>query len=574
MSEYGLKINNYVAGVLYSYNLGIRNRLDSKPAMLTNSLFLDYLKDIGIKVHKNESTRDVICIEFTCGSKSYEEEIKASNGRIKDWERAYSNGKIDENEKDFHINIEKQLQAESECNKDKYIKKSFEDIRIEYYKDGVGINYHTYNKDGSIKKTEYIHYKMLYRTAGKAKKGSCMFIRDELYDKAHEFLTIGIEMPYDKAPIVEMGAYSSLITSSIVGKVQIRPEEIFVFKDIDSFLNTNVVYIDNDEDKRCRVSHVDNYPLKNTMFDGQALIDSSIFPEWGDGYILLRHHMCKMAAFNTNIQLFFKDYFGDEYETAELTDMFGQTRRVKDIKLITTENAMKWRTFGIDYDYWLDWVKANDCNFGIVKTAHESKLGEVQRMSYQMVNALNVDDMDSVLECSRQFVYRLKNDDEFFLQYLRDNVNFSNDYEVLVALCEHNSDFVNCDYFRDRRYKITQSYIMDLKIGKLIQPADNLVILGSPYAMLLATVGEDVEQDDTFSQYDNCIQCYTGKFKDGEYLAGFRSPFNGRANMDYLLNHYDERFEKYFNLGKQIIAVNMLHTQFQDKNNGLTKWVG
>lgn len=574
MSEFGIKINNYLSGVLYSYNLGVRNRLDGKPAMLTNSLFTDFLKENGLNIYKGDSTRDVICIEFTCGAKSYEEEIKESKKRIKEWTNSLSENRISSEEYERYVSNEEKLQEETEKNKEKYKKISKENIRIEYYTNGVGINYNVYNKNGEIVNTEYIHYKMLYRTAGKAKKGSCMFIRDELYDKAHEFLTMGIDMPFECAPIVEMGAYSSLITSSIIGKVQIKPEEILVIDDVDSFMTTNVVSIETDSDRHCKVLHKDNYKLKNTMFDGQALIDSSIFPEWGDGYILLRHHMCKMAAFSTNIQTFFKDYYGDAYEYAVIEDRFGNQHLVKEIKLITTENAMKWKSFGVSYDYWLEWVRKNNCMFGIVKTAHESKFGEVQRMSYQMVNALDIDTMDSTLECSKQFIDRLKNDDEFFLQYLKDNENFSNDYKVLVALCEHNPDFVNCDYFRDRRKIITYTYLMDLKVGKLIQPADNLVIVGSPYAMLLHSVNESVENDDTFECEDDCIQCYTGRFNDGEYLAGFRSPFNGRANMDYLHNHYDERFERYFNLGKQIIAVNMLHTCFQDKNNGLTKWVG
>ena len=28
------------------------------------------------------------------------------------------------------------------------------------------------------------------------------------------------------------------------------------------------------------------YEVKNTLFDGEALIDTSIFPEWADGYVL------------------------------------------------------------------------------------------------------------------------------------------------------------------------------------------------------------------------------------------------------------------------------------------------
>lgn len=567
ISEFGIKINNFLSGVLYSYNLGLRDRLDCKPAMLTNSLFTDFLKENGLRV-KGESTRDVICIEFTCGSKSFKDEIKESNSRIKDWQKAFESGRITKEEKERCIQFEYDLQHRADAQKEKYVKKTSDQIRLEWYRDGVSIKYNTYNKSGKIIKTETIHYKMLYRTAGKAKKGSCMFIRDKLYDKAHNFLTMGIDLSFEHAPIVEMGAYSSLITSNIVDRIQIKPEQILVIDDIDSFFITNVVSIETDKHRRCHVIHKDNYKLKNTMFDGQALIDSSIFPDWGNGYILLRHHMCKMAAFNSNIQLFFKDYYGKDYETATIIDRFGNKRLAKDIKLITTENAMKWLTFGVSYDYWLKWLKKNDYMFGIVKTAHESKFGKVQRMSYQMVNALDINTMDSVLECSKNFIDRLKNDDEFFLQYLKDNINFSNDYEVLVALCEHNTDFINCDFFRERRYNITNNYLMELKIGKLIQPADNLVIVGSPYAMLLAAVGEDVEKDDTFKSEDDCIQCFTEMFKDNETLAAFRSPFNGRANMNYLHNVYNDKLFKYFNLGKQIIAVNMNHTPFQDKNNG------
>ena len=44
----------------------------------------------------------------------------------------------------------------------------------------------------AIKKQEIIHYKMLYRSSGKAKQGSCMFICDRLYNKAKKFIYMGI----------------------------------------------------------------------------------------------------------------------------------------------------------------------------------------------------------------------------------------------------------------------------------------------------------------------------------------------------------------------------------------------
>ena len=409
---------------------------------------------------------------------------------------------------------------------------------------------------------------MLWRTPGKAKKGSCMFIREELYEAAHNFLYMGITLPEHNTPIVEMGAYSALITSSIVGKIQIKPEEILVLKDVDSFFRTQAVCVETDENKHLIANHMDKYTVCNTLFDGQALIDTSIFPSWGEGYLLLRHHMCKMAAFHTNIQLFFKDYFGDNYETATVQDMYGNTLLAKNIKLITTDNAMKWKTFGVSYDYWLDWVSKNNYYFGIVKTAHESKYGDIQQMSYQMINALDMDIMENVLKCSKDYLETLKDDDEFFLQYLESKKNFSNDFEVLLALCKHNKNFINTDYCIRRRFDIIRGIIMQLQTGKVLQQGDNLVLVGSPYAMLLHSVGEDVENDHSFEQEEGTIQCYTERFSSGEYLAGFRSPFNSKNNLDYLHNIDAEEFHRYFNFGKLIIAVNTIHTDFEDRNNG------
>lgn len=568
MSKFGLKIKNYEAGSLYGHELGVRDSLDSTDAMLTNSLFSDYLISIGLNVWKEESTRDVICLDFNYGTRSYAEEIKTLNKKVTDCIEECKKGRITEEEKDLRCDRLYPLLAQAAENKDKFKKVSKEDIRTHYYINGVTIQYQTHNKKGEVIKEEDIHYKMLYRTPGKAKKGSCMFINEKLYDKAIDFLRMGIKLPEKNSPIVEIGAYSSLITSTIVGKVEIRPEEILVIKDIDSYFETNVISIEIDEEKQCKAVAIDDYKLKNTLFDGQALIDTSIFPDWGDGYILLRHHMFKAAAFHSNIQMFMQEYYGDQYDTATVTDMFGNEVLVKNIKMITTENAMKWLKFGVDFDYWGKKVRENGCQFGIVKTAHKSKLGEVQRMSYQMINALDMKIMPQVTQCSLDYINLLKTDDEVFLDYLEKNKNFSNDFEVLIALVKHNPEFVRCEYFRDRKRKIIEAYTLNFKTGKIIQEADNLVIVGSPYAMLLHAVGEDYRKDDTFSQEEDAIQCYTERFEFGEHLAEFRNPFNSKNNLGYMHNVYDERLSRYFNFGKQIVAVNMIGTSFQDKNNG------
>lgn len=550
---------------------GVRNNYDVKDAMLTNSLFKDFLDENGLDVYEGKSTRDIICIEFNYGSRSYQEEqknckkiIKLTEAELAKTDDKYLTVKL--NEKLKRLN---ELLEFTNNNQDKYKKKNKQDIRTLFYNEGVTIKYPIFGRDKKIKSFDEIHYKMLYRTPGKAKKGSCMFIRDSLYDKAREFLYMGIQLPKQNAPIVEIGAYSSLITSSIVDRVQIKPEEIFIFKEMSFEFKTDVINV-GAENRKCFAKFEKDHVLTNDIFDGQALIDSSIFPKDGNGYILLRQHFFKAAAFKTNIQTFFKDYYGDKYDTAIISDMFGIKHRVKDIKLITTNNACKWIKFdGITFDYWCDWLSKNDYKFGIVKTAHESKFGDVQRMSYQMINALDEKTMDSVLSKSKEYITALKTDDETFFKYLKDNINFSNDFEALLAICEKCPDFVRSDYFRERKKNIIYSYVLNLKNGKVIQNADNLTIVGSPYAMLLNTVGENPQNDPTFKQESEAIQCWTERFNNEEYLAEFRNPFNSRNNLGYLHNVYHEYFDKYFDFGKLIIAVNSLGSCFMDRNNGL-----
>ena len=565
MGKYGYKIKNFQAGSIYEKMCGVREIYDSKDAMLTNSLFLDYMKSMPeFETYNDESTRDIICLEFGYGSRTYEQEKKHLEKLIRDTEK---NEKMAEDKKTARLERLAELLEQCEANKDKFDRKSAAEIRKMFYNDGVTIEYRHVNKYKKVTLT-YIDYKMLYRTPGKAKKGSCMFIRKELYDNAREFLYMGLQLPQKNAPIVEIGAYSSLSTSTIIDKVKILPKQILIVKDVDSLFKTKVVSIELDKNCRCQAKTLDDYTVANTMFDGQALIDSSIFPDWGNGYVLLRQHFFKAAAFCTHIQKFFKEYYGDDYETATVKDMWGRDIPVKNVKFITTDNAIKWLKFDVSFDYWSKWVKKNGSYFGIVKTAHPSKFGNVQRMSYQMVNALDIDTMDKVVNISVNYIHEMKKNNKVFLDYLDKNKNFSNDYEALVALVNQDRDFQYSEYFRSRKMNIIDSYVKNFKTGKVLQNADNLVIVGSPYSMLLHSVGDNVSNDDTFSEEDGCIQCYTGRFNDGEYLAAFRSPFNSRNNLCYLHNVYNEKFGKYFDFGNLVIAINMIHTDFQDRNNG------
>lgn len=598
MSEYGIKIKNIHAGMLYDVNNGIRDYLTHTDAMLNNSLFSDYLKTIKVKgskkkkalticgKDKNEATRDLICIDFDYGSKSYDDEVKRVKKMIKEVDEGKPNG--------YDKETLEQLLEKIESNKDKYDKRSRDEIRNIYYKNSCSITYHDIDRENEGQTIDTtINYKMLFRTSAKAKLGQAIFINEILYDDAYDWLTMGLgkRMPKENAKIVELSAYAPLTTSNIINKIKIDVNDILILKDQDSLFKTmaKVVYAEEYEhmvnkkkvkSKKCAVK-TEEVELKNTVWDGMALVESSVLPYYINGMALFRNHMFKACGVRTHIQRFFKDWCRDNgvnYDTFKIRDMFGKLHLAKDIKMITTDNAIKWKKF-IDimggtpesaYKYWCSRIKKDGCYWGIVKTDHPSKLGSSQQMSYQMVNTLpcEKEDIGILAQESVKYVESLKFNPEEFEKYLRKNATAVNHYEMLADMHRWNKDFHNSRWFRNEKKKVIWNYVYRLRTGKITVHGDNLTIFGNPYALLLYSVGDDWESDPTLCQEDGCIQCYTPRFKDGEYLCGIRNPHNSPNNLMYLHNRYSKEYKKYFEFSNNIMAVNCLHTDIQDRSNG------
>ena len=60
--------------MLYDVNLGTRDYFTYTDAMFNNSLFSYFLQKNGLNVYKEESTRDIICLDYEFGSRSYNDE--------------------------------------------------------------------------------------------------------------------------------------------------------------------------------------------------------------------------------------------------------------------------------------------------------------------------------------------------------------------------------------------------------------------------------------------------------------------------------------------------------------------
>lgn len=117
---------------------------------------------------------------------------------------------------------------------------STDDLRDYFYNNGLDHTFITKYKNGDTKDEKKIHYKMLMRSTGKAKDGECIFIKEDLYEKAINFLTMDLYKIMEKQSnddpkkvfnIVAMSAYQTLSTATASDYIQIPLENILIVKD-------------------------------------------------------------------------------------------------------------------------------------------------------------------------------------------------------------------------------------------------------------------------------------------------------------------------------------------------------
>lgn len=572
----GIKIINAEGSEILKAIAGDENAKLKYCGVFSNSMVLDKLKeDKQFKISKANTTRDIIGVVFGYGysqDENIEKEIEAEDYKIDELRsKLYKEGFT------LKFNNKKVVKGQIHINKKITVK--------------VGIK--RYEKPNKSKKKikikqlipEYITYKFWMRSASKSRTGDTLFINEKLYDSIYEWQTMDIELEKDKddnVKLVEMNAYFPLTASSIEPqKIKLSPKNILVIDDLESHTDEmNILNINIDENKNC-YAETSRGVCKNVLFDGQALLDSSLFIEnyKNKGMVVLRNHFFKACAFNTNIQLFMQNWCkenNEDYDTYEVEDRYGNMIKVKDILCITTENVMKAEKFFSDKkEMWKAWGKAvedDGCLFGVCKTTHASKYGDLQRLSYQMVNSLPIDkkDITELFKDTREYFTLLQNDTDEFVKHLRRTANTTNINNLLGDIYEQNKPFQKSYMFKASRKRLIGEFKDNIKAGKLMVVGDNLTVVGNPMFMLQYAIERNIEiKDNTLPILDIGISCYTKRFNNKEELAGFRSPFNAPNNLCYYINNISDEMEKYFNLDNNIIALNMIKTDAQDRNNGL-----
>lgn len=562
-------------GYKYRYEDQIRDcRLEWNDAMLNDSLFLRYMCKHGMRIEKNGSSLDFIVLKFDYSVLSYcEQELYYG----------YNDGEQEEN---AEVNTEDLLSGIRDS-------VSAKELRQMYYTQGCTITWHKYNKKtGDIihGADETITYRMLMRSPGKAKKGDCVFVREELLTIARDYLTMGLwdRMPQENADIVSLSAYSTLITASALDYIHIPLKNILIVRDQEVSTILPGLTVDVDESNHCYVKKEEQCEITNILWDGMGLIDDSLFPEdqGMEGFIYCRSHFFKSCLFRGDVVQYFIDYYKEDYSTAAVMDMFGNKVKVSDIRVIVTENSVKWMKFkelmkehpedndSKAYKYYRRFMKKDGELFSIVKTGHDSKWGELQRSSYQINNSLPTTDKEMLAEIAQtsvDYYNRMVQDHDAFMEHLkRTSGNKYSVGNVLIALDEWNHDFRYTDYFKKKKSEILSKFKNKrLKLGKLLQNGDNLVICGNPLALLKQVTGEGYGSEKCFDTHREGIECYTSRFPDGQCLAGFRSPHNSSNNIVHLINRYPHELMRYFpELGQHVIVINGIGTDVQDRLNG------
>lgn len=617
-----IKIISVQANSLYLYNeyrkdsknlVTIRNkdgdwvdmvpRLDIGKAVLNDSIFTQFMKTRGAAVSKNGSSKTFIVLKFDYGVKG----VMSAN-----------------------------------------------ELREYYYKNGVDFPWEKIDKDThEVIYANIVHYKMLMRNSGKAKDGDCIFIVENLHEMALKYITMDLfnRMPEKNAKIVELSAYSTLITATAIDYITIPLNNIFVVEDeeintmkealcvktkavphtktkidfdkAEGFLNkygltfykkkqkqnpdlqyvkkTNRAVVDalakwNIDINLCPTMEVTYYKneccvdrengqavISNILWDGMGVIDDSIFPQDKEGFIYCRSHFFKSCLFRGNVQDYFKDYYGENYEHAYAKDMFGRKIKVTDIKVIVSDKSLKWLKFKElmgdtledAFRYYYKFMKKDGEQFEIVKTAHASKWGNLQRDSYQINNSQPCTDKEKLEKIAKptvDYINSLKTNHDAFMHHLEvaggHRYSFNN---VLIALDGWNDKFRYTRLFKNSKDTIISDFKNErAKLGKLFQEGDNLTICGNVIALLKKVTGQDdFLEEGCFENIENGIQCYTKRFEEDTCIAAYRSPHNSPNNIIHLVNVYPSEIEKYFpKLGKNVIIINGIGTDVQSRLNG------
>ncbi|WP_160678726.1 hypothetical protein [Clostridium sp. C8-1-8] len=436
-------------------------------------------------------------------------------------------------------------------------------LREELYANGFDI---TFSTDKKSSKIHFVRYK---RSSGSSRVGKCLFIREDLYEKAIKwsFMNLNINEG-DEVDLAALEAYIALTTSAIIDTISgISKENILVIDEYnsvfdDTVMATRVINKDGVDRLQTREEKVE---ISNNIWDGQCLLSAEIFKEkYADkGMLLLRNRYYKAACFNTNIQKFFED--AGITEVSQLNG-FTLAKDIKQIKMICTKSCIKYSKFSSVEK----WLKELEDKWGVVKYEKPTHYfgGRYVQTHYQLLQTINFDreEMLELLKPSVDYLDKILNDTRVMRNHLKmkidedlDMGDISTTNSFMLNMLQLNDKFSKTKMYSDFRTDIRESFIKNIRKGHVLIEGTYAVLFGNGMEMLKATIKD---KSNEFYFTGNSIlskgEIHCSNFAYETEILGCRSPHVTMGNLLLAKNVACKAIDKYFNLSKQIVCVNSI----------------
>ncbi len=421
-----------------------------------------------------------------------------------------------------------------------------------------------YDEGFTVDGISYVRYK---RSSGSARVGKCLFINRDIYNRMHRWDTCGLKVvPGKEIDLAAFEAAVSLSLSSIIDTIKIEPEEILMVDDYDSVFEDDVIAVDFNGDSL--TSEAKRVTITNSIWDGQALLDKSVFADkyHDKSFLLLRNRYFKTCGFNTDIQLWFAD---NNITKVEQLNGFTLAKDISQIKMITTPNSLKYLKFGTLQE-WLDNIEPI---FGIVKYDKPTHYfnGRMVKLHYQLLNTLQLSykEMEEFLQPSLDYINMIYNDPTVLRYHIKHQIQDDEDREyttkndVIFNLLGLNENFTQTKMYYEFRNDLGRSMIADINRGHVLAEGTYATMFSNGIEMLKSAIGKF---DGSISIERNSIYCK--RFKDGEEIIGTRSPHIISSNVFLTINKKYKEVDKYFKLNKEIVYINSVNDNIMQRLNG------
>ena len=421
-----------------------------------------------------------------------------------------------------------------------------------------------------------VHFVRYKRSAGSSREGKCLFINERLQRAMNKWSECGLKPQKDLA---SWESYKALSLSSIKGTVEIPLDGILFVPDYKSVFQEEVVSVEIKDGKIS--AKTKQTQITNDIWDGESLLDESVFQKYyADRHmLLLRSKFFKSCAFRTKLQKWFKD------KNITLDDLKRRgfvtlAEDINQIVMVTTPNSLKYLKFAgsLTEKNIRQWAAHTDGTFGVVKYDKSTRFfhGKMVQSSYQLLNTLSLSEQEVklLLQPSIDYISLLRRDIDFMRYHFTDAFTREKDGEeehmdglaeradVIFTLMRKEPQFDKTELYANFRNDVVRSLKERLKRGHILLNGTNATLFGNGTELLKYLAGEDIASELKPGQ----IRCE--RFEDGAKLLCARSPHITMGNLYCAENVLGGGIWGYFDLGENIVCVNAIKENIQQRLNG------